>query len=76
MSRERETQINKQPLNNREHTNGYQRGGGSGSGWVTQVTEIKDSTCDEHQVMYSSVESLHCIPETNSVLHVNQLEFI
>ena len=39
-------------------------GGGRG-GW------FKESTCcDEHRVMYGSVESLHCT-ETNIMLYVN-----
>ena len=28
-----------------------------------------------HQVLYESVESLYCTPETNITLYVNQLEF-
>ena len=32
---------------------------------------IKEPTCcDEHWVMYGSVESLYCTPETNITLHV------
>ena len=27
--------------------------------------------CDEHWVMYGSVESLHCTSETNITLYVN-----
>ena len=37
---------------------------------------IKEGTCDEHQVMYRSVESLHCTPEINISLHVHLLGFI
>ena len=32
---------------------------------------IKKGTWDEHQVMYASVESLYCTPETNITLYVN-----
>ena len=33
---------------------------------------IKECTCcDEHQVMYRSVESLYYTPETNLTLYVN-----
>ena len=27
--------------------------------------------CDAHKVVYGSVESLHCLPETNITLYVN-----
>ena len=33
--------------------------------------EIKDYTCDEHWVLYVSVESLYSTPETN-ILYVNR----
>ena len=33
---------------------------------------IKECTCcDEHQVLYGSVELLYCTPETNITLYVN-----
>ena len=32
---------------------------------------IKKGTCNEHQVLYGSVESLCCTPETNITLYVN-----
>ena len=32
---------------------------------------IKEGTCVEHWVLYGSVESLYCTPETNVTLHVN-----
>jgi len=35
------------------------------------VMGIKECTCDEHQVMYGSVESLYYTPETNITLYVN-----
>ena len=35
---------------------------------------IKEGTCDEHQVMCVSVESLNCTTENNITLYVNQLE--
>ena len=40
-------------------------------GWVKQVMEIKECTCDEHWVMYEIVESVCCIPETNITLNGN-----
>ena len=40
-------------------------------GWVEKVIRIKECTCDEHQVLYISVESLYCTPETNITLCVN-----
>ena len=37
---------------------------------------IKECTyCDEHQVLYVSVESLNYIPETNIMIYVNYLAF-
>ena len=32
---------------------------------------IKESTCDEHWLLYGSAESLYGTPETNITLHVN-----
>ena len=33
---------------------------------------IKERTyCDEYRVMYGTVESLYCTPETNTTLYVN-----
>ena len=32
---------------------------------------IKKGTCGEHQVLYVSVESLYCTPETDIALHVS-----
>lgn len=32
-------------------------------------------TCDEHQVMYGSTESLCCTTETIITMYVNELEF-
>ena len=37
--------------------------------------EIKECTFDEHWMLYGSDESLNSIPETNTTLSVNQLEF-
>ena len=68
--RQRQKQTKKQILNYREQTDGCQKEGGWG-GWVKQVIGIKEDTCDEHQVMYGSVESLYCIPEINLTLYVN-----
>ena len=36
---------------------------------------IKEGTCDEHQVLYVSDESLNSTTETNITLYVNKLEF-
>lgn len=47
---------------------------GGGMGGV--VMGIKESTCDEHQVMYGIVESLFCTPETNIPLFFNFIKFI
>ena len=63
-------QTKKQTLNYREQTEGSWRGGGWG-GWIKQVTEIQEGTCDEHQVLYVSDKSLNSIPETNIALCVN-----
>ena len=61
----------KQTLNYRGQTDGH-HGGRWVEGWVKQVMGIKESTCrDEHWVMYASVESLYCPPETNITLCVN-----
>jgi len=38
---------------------------------VIQVMGIKKCTCDEHEVLHGSVESLYCTPETNIILYVN-----
>ena len=36
---------------------------------------IKEHTYgDEHRVLYGSVGSLYCTPETNITLYVNQME--
>lgn len=36
---------------------------------------IKEGTChDEHRVMYETVESLYCTPETKITLYVNYLD--
>ena len=32
---------------------------------------IKECTCDEHLVLYQSIESAYCTPETDITLHVN-----
>ena len=44
-------------------------------GMVKQALEIKEYTSDAHQVLYVSVESLSCTPETNIILYVDQTEF-
>lgn len=35
-----------------------------------QVTGIQACTCDEHQVMDESAESLYCTSKTNIILYV------
>ena len=40
-------------------------------GWVKWVMCIKEGTCDEHQGLYVSDETLNSTPETNSTLYVN-----
>lgn len=40
-----------------------------------KVMGIKPCTCDEHQVLCVSVESLNYTTESNITLFVNQLEF-
>lgn len=32
----------------------------------------QECTCDEHWVLYGTAEALHCTPETNVTLDVNQ----
>ena len=39
-----------------------------GGGWVKQAIGIKQGTGDEHQVLYGSVESVYCTPETTITL--------
>ena len=34
--------------------------------------EIREYTCDEHQVLYGDFESLYSTPETNITPYVNQ----
>ena len=70
MQREkRERETKKQILNYREQSDGCQRGGGQEGGRNRCWDE---GTChDEHRVMYGSVESLYCTPETNITLYVN-----
>ena len=44
--------------------------------YEVRVSQIKEGICcDEHRMMYGSVESLNFIPETNITLYINQLEF-
>ena len=45
--------------------------------WMGEIGDgIKECTCqDEHQVMYGSVGSLYCTPETNETLYVNYTGF-
>ena len=55
----------KQILNSRGQTDCYQRGG-CREGLVKLMMRIKEGSChDEHWVMYESVESQYCMPETN-----------
>lgn len=44
-------QIKKQSISYREHTDGYQRGGGCGGGGVKRIVRIKEGACDEHWVL-------------------------
>ena len=46
-------------------------GGEVGGGWAKWMMVIKESTYDEHWVLYISDESLNSTPETNSILHAN-----
>ena len=39
-----------------------------------QVMGIKEGTCDEHWLLYGSVESLNSIRETDTTLYVNKLK--
>ena len=56
--------------NDREQSDGYRRGGECGR--MKQVMGIKECTCcDEHWVLYGTVESLYCTFETNITLYVN-----
>ena len=59
--RERDRQTKKVALNYREQTDGYQR----------RDDKLKESTCDEHLMLYESDESLYCTLETNITLYVN-----
>ena len=39
---------------------------------VKQVMGIKEDTCcDEHWVIYGTVKSLYCTPETNVILYIS-----
>ena len=40
-----------------------------------RVTEKECTCCDEHQVLYRTIESPYCTPETKITLYVNYLEF-
>ena len=64
-------QTKKQTVHYREQTDGYHSRGRVG-GWVKQMLEIKEYTCcDKHWVMYGTVESPYCRPETNITLYAN-----
>ena len=39
--------------------------------WVKYMMGMKQCTSDEQWVIYGSVESLCCTPETNTTLYVN-----
>ena len=41
------------------------------AGWVKQEMGIKKGTCDEHRVLYGSVQSLYRTPEARITLYVN-----
>ena len=73
MKKERKRQRRKQKkktLNYRDEIDGYQKGGGQGRR-IKQVIVIKDSTCCDELILYGTVESLYCTPETNITLYVN-----
>ena len=57
-------QTKKQTLNYRELMIIRGEVGGRG-GWIKQLIGMKEGTCDEHWVLYGSVESLYWTPETN-----------
>ena len=42
-----------------------------GGGWAKWMMGIKEDTCDEHWVLYTSDELLNSTPETNIILYVN-----
>ena len=42
-----------------------------GGGWAKWARGIKEGTCDEHQVLYVSDESLNSTPEINTTVYVN-----
>ena len=42
-----------------------------GGGWAKWVMGIKEGTCDEHWVLYTTDKSLNSTPETNNTLYVN-----
>ena len=62
---ESERQTTKQTLDCREQTDDYQKGGWWVGESVKYVMEIKEYTCNEHQVLYGGVESIYCTLETN-----------
>ena len=45
--------------------------GEGGGGMGKEVIGIKECICDGHWVLYGSVESIYCSPETNITLYVN-----
>ena len=65
----KERQTIKQILNYRKQTEGCWRE--IVKGWAKWVMCIKESTCDEHWLLYVSTESLNSTPETNITLCVN-----
>ena len=70
LKRERKRHTKKQPLNYRG-TNQWLLEGSRVGGGVKQVMRTKRTKCawcDEQQVIYRSVESPYCTPETNITL--------
>ena len=67
--KKREKQTVKQTLNCRKQSEGCWRGGERG--WVKWVMGIKEGTCDEHQALYVSDESLNSTLEINITLYVS-----
>ena len=71
--RKRERQAKRKALNCREQTDDYHREVGGGLGVIRRWgLRIKEYTCcDEHWMLYGSVESLYYTPETYITLYAN-----
>ena len=53
---------------------GYYKWGGQGHG-LNGCSAKEGASSEEHWMLYVSDGWLHCTPETNITLYVNQLEF-